>query len=379
MSGRFVIFCAGASSGSVPAGHVYGFLINVPDSGHNPQAIAQTIKFISNLPAGTLIQLDSGGFQLYLAEHGKIKKTVIYSPHQSIFVSNYINLTPQHVIATVRKLMPNVFIMVALDLPVPRASGKGRREILFMKSNTFNVRCAREIAALRERHNIPVQLFIPCQTYDLSQFDYFIKELGDIRYDGFSLPTRIFNTKKITVFILKFMKMGIRHFHVLGTTRFSVLALLNYVARHYFDFVSVDATSWRKFAEKQFYLNPFSLIGRRLHDNAILGKNDKIDCLCPFCSGLNFGKIKNMPNPDKTRFLMSHNFWVLQQASDEFYRHSETPLMLKDFLLSKAGRKKGKDIALVYRCITTIDAAMNILSDDLIRIIEKDLCGAELK
>lgn len=380
MSGRFIIFCAGASSGSVPAGHVYGYLVNVPESGHNLQAIAQTTKFFRSLPPGTLIQLDSGGFQLYLAEYGKVRKTVIFAPNnKSIYFNSNINLTPQHVIATVRHLMPYVFIMVALDMPVPRASGKARREILFMKSNTFNVRCAREIAALRESHKIPVQLFIPCQTYDLSQFEYFIKELGDIRYDGFSLPTRIFNTKKITVFILKFIKMGVRQFHVLGTTRFSVLALLNYVARNYFDFVSVDATSWRKFAEKQVYLNPFTLIGRRLHDKAILVKNDVVNCLCPFCSGMSFGKIKNLPNPDKTRFLMSHNFWVLQQASDEFYQHAETPLMLRNFMLSKVGRKKENDIALVYRCITTIDAAINILSDDLIRIIEKDLCGAELK
>lgn len=377
MNGLFVIFCAGASLGSIPAGHVYGYLINVPESGHNSQAIAQTIKFLKSLPPGTLIQLDSGGFQLFLAEYGKVKKIVIFNPNNKlIYFNNYINLTPKHVIATVRQLLPYIFIMVSLDMPVPRASGKARQEILFMKSNTFNVRCGREIASLRDKFRIPARLFIPCQTYDLAQFDYFVRELGDIRYDGYSLPTRIFNTKKITVFILKFIKMGVRQFHVLGTTRFSVLALLNYVARNYFDFVSVDATSWRMFAEKQIYLKPFSLIGRRLHDKAILGKDDSIDCICPFCRGMSFGKIKNMPNADKTRLLMSHNYFVLQQAAEEFYKNSETPAMLKNFLLEKTGRKK--DIDLVYRCITTIEAVKNILSDELIRIIERDLCGTDL-
>ena len=269
MSGRvYMNFVSGAPVGSTSTTISKGFLVNTVAAGNSAQAILRTLKFFKKLGLGTVTALDSGGFQIFQAETGAIDFTIIYDPSKPMVFGRYLNITPRHCLHTALGTHPN--IMFSLDYPVPKEHNKGRQNILFMRNNTFNVRCAREIAAMRDKLCPEIKFFIPLQLYDLDQFDYFMAGLGNINFDGLSLPIRIFSLEKITIFLMKFLKMGIKQAHILGTTRFDVLALLSYFARNYYDFLSVDSTSWRKFATVQVYLRPFSLTSLNCMMNLIL-------------------------------------------------------------------------------------------------------------
>ena len=368
--GVFANFISGAQSSSVPAGHLDNLLVNVHDAGHNDQAIRRTLKFFKSMGIGTVIAQDSGGFQLYQAEYGEKKKIIIFDPTRPINCNNCLNLAPRHIVETALALNPN--IMISLDMPVPKESNKGRQNILFMKNNTFNVRCAREIAAKRDKLCPQIRFFIPVQAYDLDQLDYFIKDLGGIKYDGLSLPNRLFTTEKIAFFFLKFHRMGVKQAHVLGTTRFDILATLAYFARHYFDFLSVDSTSWMKFANVQVYLMPYSLGSLRLDDEAVIDPSDVNVCDCPWCRNKSFYDIKSMMNSDKTMFLKAHNVWVTEQAMREFYAHAETPASLRDFLMRKTGRMG--DVNRIFKCLSTIHSVRNILSDAYLNVLYRQMC-----
>jgi tRNA-guanine family transglycosylase len=368
--GVFANFISGAQSGSIPAGNVDHLLVSVPNVGHNDRAILRTLKFFKSMGPGTMIAQDSGGFQLFQAEHGQDKKVIIFDPTKPIDYENCLNLTPRHIVETALKLEPD--IMISLDMPIPKEVNKGRQNILFMKNNTFNVRCAKDIAAARDKLCPHIRFFIPVQAYDLDQFEYFVKDIGNINYDGLSLPNRLFTTEKIAFFLTQFHRMGIRQAHVLGTTRFDILATLAYFARNHFDFLSVDATSWMKFANVQVYLRPFSLKELRLNDEAVIADSDINVCECPWCERRSFYDIKNMINADKTMFLKAHNVWVTEQAMKEFYAHAETPASLKDFLMGKTGRIA--EVNRIFKCLSTLHSIKNILSDDYLKVLFKKMC-----
>jgi hypothetical protein len=371
MSGRvYMNFVSGAPVGSTSTTISKGFLVNTVAAGNSAQAILRTLKFFKKLGLGTVTALDSGGFQIFQAETGAIDFTIIYDPSKPMVFGRYLNITPRHCLHTALGTHPN--IMFSLDYPVPKEHNKGRQNILFMRNNTFNVRCAREIAAMRDKLCPEIKFFIPLQLYDLDQFDYFMAGLGNINFDGLSLPIRIFSLEKITIFLMKFLKMGIKQAHILGTTRFDVLALLSYFARNYYDFLSVDSTSWRKFATVQVYLRPYSLTSLRLHDEAIIDVSDVNQCECPWCRGKSFSDIKHMFNSDKTMFLCAHNLWVTEQAMRAFYDHAETPESLRDFLMRKTTRIA--DIKRIYKCLSTIHAVRNIITDDYLKILFRQMC-----
>jgi len=370
MEHKFLNFRSGAQLGPALINGLGGILVNVPDSGHSENSILRTIAYFNSVGPYTLKAMDSGGFQEYEAEYGKNPRIVIYDPSKPINHKGYLNLTPKHIVETALRLNPD--IMFSLDMPVPKETHKGRQNILFMKSNTFNVRCAKEIAKLREKYCPEIEFFIPVQAYDLDHFDYFMNDLGNTQYDGLSLPNRLFTMEKVALFLMKFHLRGVRKAHILGSTRFDLLAALSYFARHYFEFLSVDSTSWQKFATVQVYQRPYGLDSFRLDNNAIIDESQINVCKCPWCKGKTFSYIKNMINSDKAMFLSAHNLWVTEQAMREFFAHAETPESLRDFLMSKTNRKK--DIDRVYKTLSMIHSVRHILTDDYLRILYRQMC-----
>jgi hypothetical protein len=111
------------------------------------------------------------------------------------------------------------------------------------KKLKFNVKWAVQTAKLREEYCPEVGLFIPFQGYTLNHLDIFFRFIQEIHFDGISIPVRNLNLKDISLFLIRFYQMGIKRVHLLGTSSFYRMALCAYMARHYFEWVSLDSTS----------------------------------------------------------------------------------------------------------------------------------------
>ena len=152
-----------------------------------------------------------------------------------------LNLTPQHVVKAAQKINPD--IMISLDFPIFTLSDQGEQEFEFRKKLGCNSSWAKETAELRQIYCPSINLFVPVQCYTLKQFDMFYDYIKDINFDGFSMPVRNMDLKEIALFLIKFYQMGIRKVHLLGTFSFFTIALAAYMARHLFDWISLDATT----------------------------------------------------------------------------------------------------------------------------------------
>ena len=62
-------------------------------------------------------------------------------------------------------------------------------------------------------------------------------------FDGISMPIRNMSIFELAVFLVILYQRGVTRIHLLGTSRFSVIALCAYAARNMFDWVSLDSTS----------------------------------------------------------------------------------------------------------------------------------------
>ena len=152
------------------------------------------------------------------------------------------------------------------------------------------------------------------------------------------MPVRNLSIAEIAVFLMKFYGMGIREVHLLGTLQFFTIALSAYSAVHLFDWVSLDATTWRIAAEKANYLNPHDLSIERMMENVRIDENLPMDCPCPWCTGRTYSYIKNLPYTEKTAFLRSHNYWVTMKVCRELYQNATTLSSLKGYLMKVSSR-----------------------------------------
>ena len=90
---------------------------------------------------------------------------------------------------------------------------------------------------------------------------------GGLDFDGVSMPIRELKIQDVALFLVSFYQRGISRVHLLGTFSFPVIALCAYMARHLFEWVSLDATTWRFAADKGEFLHPFDLSRVKLHLN----------------------------------------------------------------------------------------------------------------
>ncbi len=92
--GKLVNFCAGADPDKLPAKKLNALLVNVPDHGANQSKIEKAQKMIE-LSQPQHVMLDSGGFQLLMAEEKSRK--ILFDPKLPVkHTAREINLTPKH-------------------------------------------------------------------------------------------------------------------------------------------------------------------------------------------------------------------------------------------------------------------------------------------
>jgi hypothetical protein len=244
-------------------------------------------------------------------------------------------------------------MMTGLDYPIRKISDRGAQEHEFLRKLGFNMKWAIETAYLRKRYCPNIQLFIPVQCYDLDQFHLFHNSIQHLSFDGLSMPLRNLEFKEIALFLLRFHQLGVKKVHLLGSTSFFLMALAAYFARHFFEWVSLDATSWRLTAEYKGYLNPNDLSWEYIGDDVLIDENIPMMCQCPFCQNSTFTFIKNLPYSDKVAFLRSHNFCVTEKAAKDLYENASDLLKLERFLRWRSRRTN--DIEALIRCLSIID------------------------
>ena len=167
------------------------------------------------------------------------------------------------------------------------------------------------------------------------------------------MPLRNLKPPEVALFLLRFYQLGVQRVHLLGSSSFFTLAVAAFFARHFFQWVGTDATTWRVAAQYETYLNPNILTGENMKNEVLIDESLPMICRCPFCENTTFTFIKNLPYTDKVALLRSHNFWVIEKAAEDLYNNSTDLLTLERFLKKRSPRTK--DIDDLIRCLSLID------------------------
>lgn len=332
--GKLVNFCAGADDlNSLPQTNLEGLLLNVPNAGKNGRSLHNTKSFIHDANP-EFVMLDSGGYSLFVAETAG--KQIYCDPGNKINLDGGINLTPSHVISVAREINPH--ILVALDFPIATLSEKNAQELEFRKKLGFNVSWTIETARLHAEHCRQINLFIPIQCYHLTHLEEFLYLIRDVNQENLCMPVRNLTLQEITNFMLRFYQKGVKRVHLLGVGSFYQIALAAYLARHYFEWVSVDATTWRIEAGYNRYLNPHDLSREYIGDKVTINTEVAMDCPCPWCQYETFHSIQQKHYSDRMAFLMRHNFWVTNHLAKELFDNARSLWNYRNYLMKQAKR-----------------------------------------
>jgi hypothetical protein len=351
--GHLINYCAGTSVEVLPGKHIDALLLNVPNNAEDDRKIRASRNLIKVAQPKT-VMLDSGGFQLLNAQDGGLQ--IIYDESAPIHLPGTINLTPWHLIRGAVKIQPDS--IVGLDFPIRKILERERQEVEFRYKLGFNLTWAIKSAELRQIHCPGIRLFLPVQCYSLEHLDLFVKLIGNVPFDGFSMPVRNLSLGQIAMFLLRFYQLGVRQVHLLGTLSFFTIALSAYAARHFFDWVSLDATSWRKKAEYQNYANPYDLSSEFIGPDVQIDGNIKVVCPCPWCQGKTFTDIKDLPYTEKTDFLRCHNHWVTEKVCRELYQSAQTLSGLRSYLMAVSSHPEKVDI--LIRILGSLDVCKGL-------------------
>jgi hypothetical protein len=355
--GIFVNFLAGISESVAPIVDIGGIVLNVPQNAANDIQIRHTVGMVEAIRPRYVL-LDSGGFQLLQKELDGVRAT--FDPTRPLIYNQAeVNLTPYHVIEAVCRIKPD--IMVGLDKPVLKISGRIKQDLEFKMKMGFNVMWMRETAMLRNKHCPSIRLLIPVQCYNLEQFSYLEKHLVDLAYNGIALPTRNLDAAGVSTFLIKFYQMGIRQIHILSYSSFIGIALSAFFARHVFEWCSIDATSWRKYSDYLLYCDPMDLTALSVNNEQPFDDAVRAQCPCPWCSYYTAGEILNMPETNRRAFLRNHNSWTIEKLCQDAYENSRDLITLERHLKWRAPKK----IKRIDKLIHALSIVENFRDEDI--------------
>ncbi|MBF0472532.1 MAG: hypothetical protein HQK91_08545 [Nitrospirae bacterium] len=374
--GKLNIYYAGIGMNNLPSRKVNNILLNVVDHCCDEKSVINATKLIHKAQAINIL-LDCGGYDIHTTETigGKIISSpslpIKYSKKYSPFKYD-LNLTPEHVIMAAKDIEPT--LIMTLDYPIitirkGKLSQRGmeyEREKEFRKKLPYNVEWAIKTAELHHKYISKTNLYVPIQCYNLKQYEVFKTQIGDIGYNGFSIPVRNMTLEDIVLFLIKFYQDGIKKVHILGTATFEKIALLAFLAKQgIFEILSLDATSWMQHALHSCYLSPNDLSPCMINYNSFIDKNLKNNCTCLSCKGMSFTEIKNLVKSERDIHLMKHNYYVTENISLELYNNSKDIYTLNTYL-----RANYKKIDMINPILSLFDMT-NFYKDKDINIIRQ--------
>ncbi|MFC1554518.1 hypothetical protein ACFL7D_07790 [candidate division KSB1 bacterium] len=357
--GKFVNFCASASApANCPGRNLDGLLLNVLYTGVSDSAYRTARKTIEYVNPNYFI-LDSSGFQYFIGEQEG--KEITFNPNEPLQFDKKVNNSPYHVVKVAKQIsdltsrMTRRDILIALDYPLQEITNVQAQEIEFRKKFDINVEFAIETARLKKESGLDCRLFLPVQCFTLSQFDDFMERLRDVFFDGVCTPLRNYTMRETADFIIRFHQKGFRQVHLLAVGNFPFMAFSAYLARHHFNWFSVDSSTWRHNSFANKYLNPATL--RWIPTDQLLSFKSDIKCKCPYCQYYQLSDIKNLPKTDRQYFLALHNYWNTENACKVFYDNSSTLITLARYL--RMTSMKDKKIEEIIDCLSWIDLHLN--------------------
>jgi len=348
---KLVYLCAGISNGRSPDS-VEGLLLSTAGDCRTPGTI-QNAKALIKGKKPSYIMLDSGGYQLHVAEKKGISMT--FNPDEPLKVTEkHINIAPRHICESAIEIGANS--MVALDFPIRKIGDPAEQEKEFRSKLSRNVKWAIETAALRKKLCPHIGLFIPVQAYTLKQLEEFYGKIRHAEFDGLSLPVRNMTMVDLATFLFKFHKWGIKQVHILGSSSLPVMSVCAHMAQRFFDRVSFDATTWRIAAQFGQFIHPHDLSSKKLHKAQ--SYDPQFRCTCRFCKGRTLGTIAAMDRKERMTLLIKHNHLAIQNLCRKFDEMSFDYRYLEKYLKNS----KRKDIKKILRSLSEIEKMCSPLS-----------------
>jgi hypothetical protein len=292
---------------------------------------------------------------------------VIFDNSRPIYPGkNSMNLTAVHAIQNALILKPHVLIVP--DMPVPKLLkssnyDRGDEEFNFIKATYHNLIRAKETVFLREKYCPDVELYFAFQGYNINQLHRIMKELNGLQFEGYCLATRALTWNKLLALMLLFKSYGATKIHILAGSSMPAMAIGAFAARHLFEEVSYDSHNWLYLSLK-VWLRFFGSMGtvRPMKHIIIAAHVLSLRCDCPHCQGRSIEDIREMEHGQvKNNLLAQHNYYIETETAQAYFNHSETPELLRDFLLSKSGRVKL--ILEMHKALSAIFEMRNYLDD----------------
>ena len=352
--GKLTIFCAGLEVKGLLVGPIDAILFSAPNFDKNAEEVLRTL----NCPEW---MMDSGGFQLHEAENNG--RTITFDPFKPMFVSPEIgvNITPEHVLRVADKYRPSW--LIGLDFPIRKLPDGVERKREFEKKLIFNVEWAITMSELLPEYGLDHRkLLLPVQCYDLDQFEIFFSLINGLRFGGMSMPVRNMDAEATIGFLGSMLRKQIRRVHLLGTTSSEFIALSAYLARHFFDYISLDSTTWLKHARYGWYMNPADLKTQNVRIDAnYSGEHAIIACGCPWCSyETSLNDIRDKDYTEKMEFLCQHNFWVIRDFARLAFEAAVDLHTFERFLDCRFQDQKGQQVKdVLIRCLGSFQSLWN--------------------
>jgi tRNA-guanine family transglycosylase len=327
--GKLMIFGAGISSEKTLVGPVEAILLSAATVGESEATMRRTRNMLELL-GWPIVMCDSGGFQVLQKEiEGLIPTFNMFEPME--FSKSRANISPKHVLEIAAQLDPTY--LVCLDYPIRKDIDPSEFEREFYTKLDLNVDWATTTSLLLPEYGLDHErLLIPVQCYTIDQFEIFWSMLDGLQFGGLSMPIREMPNKEIVLFLRSMRHKAVQQVHILGSTKTELIAIGAFAARHYFDWLSLDATTWFRNALTQQYQEPTTLKNIKMNPDSHFA-DPTITCGCPWCrcyTSLN--DIRDLNYADKCAFLFQHNFWAINHFAEMAYEKAVDFQTYKPFL-----------------------------------------------
>ncbi len=358
--GKFIYAVAGQSEAEeINQQEPEAIILAVPILEKNFLYVEKLKNFLRKVGVRLFI-LDSGGFQLFLAEEKARKEGLTihdilrYNPNGPIYdrAKDTINLTVNHVIGYALQAEPQ--IVIGLDFPVKKSSDKNEQFTEFHSKLGYNLEWAEQMVEQYKKADLKSNLYLPVQAYTPKQLDSYYTRIKDLKPDGIAIPTRNMKADGLTDFLIYFCQSKVTKLHLLGTASFEHIAIAAYMARHHFEFITFDAQTSSKSAQNGSYLDPWNLKMLYVADPDRIETDSSPDCTCPWCKyEKSYKEIAAKEYKEKSLFLTLHNSWVIKELARLAYDNAEDDSEYRNFLRKRTIDRKLLDR--IFRALLKIN------------------------
>ncbi len=350
--GNFHNLPAKANDRDFPGIGIGGFLINLMDYCATETMIRNTQELIQKIQPEIVVQ-DNSGFALLIREEAG--KKLILDESKPLIYKKIPNPMPIHNVAAALKIKPD--ILIASDWPVKKLKDGDNREKEFEKKLHYNKKWAIQTYQFLNKTPNNIKLYVAYQGYTLRHMEIFFEAISSIQFDGVSMPIRNQTLGQTALFLMQLWKMGVKNIHLLGVAALFPMALAAFFARHFFEMVTMDASSYKDKAFESKYANPHNLSPVYVGENTIIDPDVKMDCKCSACKRRSFLYYQNLPYTYRHVLLCSHNFWATENMGQELHKHSTTVKSIINFLKSKTD--KVRKIEELHGVLSLVEALKN--------------------